>query len=68
MLYEVITSANAHLHWMEALTELYDVTHDRKVRKSLEECLRINVTYFYPKAAVRGNDPSYRRDSAMRPV
>lgn len=41
-------SANSHLHWMEALTELYDATHDPDVRKSLAEALRINATYFYP--------------------
>ena len=41
-------SANTHLHLMEALTELYDATHDPEVRKSLEEAVRINATYFYP--------------------
>jgi mannose/cellobiose epimerase-like protein (N-acyl-D-glucosamine 2-epimerase family) len=44
-------SANAHLHWMEALTELYDATHDNGVRKSLTEALRLNATIFYPKQA-----------------
>jgi len=44
-------SANTHLHLMEALTELYDVTHDPAVRKSLEEAAKINATYFYPQAA-----------------
>jgi cellobiose epimerase len=44
-------SANTHLHLMEALTELYDATHDRTVRKSLEEAVRLNATYFYPKDA-----------------
>jgi mannobiose 2-epimerase len=43
-------SANAHLHWMEALTELYDMTHDPGVKKSLTEALHINATYFYPDA------------------
>lgn len=42
-------SANTHLHLMEALTELYAATHDPGVRKSLEEALRINRTYFYPE-------------------
>jgi mannobiose 2-epimerase len=42
-------SANAHLHWMEALSELYAVTRDRDVRRSLREALRLNQTYFYPK-------------------
>jgi mannobiose 2-epimerase len=42
-------SANTHLHLMEALTELYEATHDGDVRKSLEESVHINATYFYPK-------------------
>ena len=42
-------SANTHLHLMEALTELYDVTHDPAVRKSLQEAVKINATYFYPR-------------------
>lgn len=41
-------SANAHLHWMEALTELYDATRDPSVKASLEEALRINRVWFYP--------------------
>jgi len=44
-------SANAHLHWMEALTELYEATRDPDVRVSLEEALRINQEYFYPTNA-----------------
>ena len=43
-----LRSANAHLHWMEALTELEDATHDAGVRASLAEALRLNATYFYP--------------------
>lgn len=43
-----LKSANAHLHWMEALSELYDVTRDAGVRRSLDEALRLNATYFYP--------------------
>src|SRR6266568_2437439 len=42
-------SANTHLHLMEALTELYEVTLDDEIKRSLEECLRLNATYFYPK-------------------
>ena len=42
-------SANTHLHLMEALTELYEVTLDDEVKNSLEECLRLNATYFYPR-------------------
>ncbi|HUA38180.1 MAG TPA: AGE family epimerase/isomerase [Candidatus Sulfopaludibacter sp.] len=41
-------SANSHLHWMEALTELYDATRDPGVKKSLAEAVRINATCFYP--------------------
>jgi len=44
-----LKSANAHLHLMEALTELYDETHDRGVKKSLTEALQLNMRYFYPK-------------------
>ena len=40
-------SANAHLHWMEALTELYDVSHDPQVKESLIEALQLNQTYFF---------------------
>jgi mannose/cellobiose epimerase-like protein (N-acyl-D-glucosamine 2-epimerase family) len=46
-------SANAHLHWMEALAELYEVSRHPAVRGSLEESLRINQQYFYPLAAGR---------------
>jgi mannobiose 2-epimerase len=58
-------SANSHLHWMEALTELYDATHDPGVKKSLVEALRINATYFYP------DDPSkcaFHRQFDWQPV
>jgi len=44
-------SANTHLHLMEALTELYEVTLDEAVKKSLEEAVRLNATFFYPKDA-----------------
>lgn len=44
-------SANTHLHLMEALTELYEATHDPEVGKSLAEAVRINAVYFYPKDA-----------------
>ncbi len=46
-------SANSHLHWMEALTELYEATHDPDVKKSLAEALHINATYFYPDDPAR---------------
>ncbi len=41
-------SANAHLHLMEAFTELYLETRDARVREALQESLRINRDYFYP--------------------
>lgn len=44
-------SANAHLHLMEALTELYEVTLDNEVKQPLEEAVRLNATWFYPKEA-----------------
>ncbi len=43
-----LKSANAHLHWMEALAELYDVTKDAEAGKSLAEAIQINATWFYP--------------------
>jgi mannobiose 2-epimerase len=46
-------SANTHLHLMEALTELFNVTLDNEVRQSLDEAVRLNATYFYPKEAGR---------------
>lgn len=60
-----LKSANAHLHLMEALTELYDATRDPAVRKSLEEALRINAEYFYPP------DPGqavFHREPDWKPV
>jgi mannobiose 2-epimerase len=44
-------SANTHLHLMESLAELYDATRDSKVRKSVEEALKLNCNYFYPREA-----------------
>lgn len=44
-------SANTHLHLMEALTELYEASRDPKVKKSLEEAVKINRTWFYPQNA-----------------
>lgn len=42
-------SANTHLHLMEAFTELYEASRDAAVRRSLEEALRLNRKYFYPR-------------------
>jgi mannobiose 2-epimerase len=46
-----LKSANTHLHLMEALTELYEASKDSAVKKSLQEAVRLNATYFYPKIA-----------------
>jgi mannobiose 2-epimerase len=54
-------SANTHLHLMEALTELYKVTRDDEVRQSLNEAVRLNATFFYPKEA--GRSCSYRHSN-----
>jgi mannobiose 2-epimerase len=48
-----LKSANAHLHWMEALSELYAASRDPGVRRSLEEALRINRQRFYPPDPAR---------------
>jgi cellobiose epimerase len=58
-------SANAHLHWMEALAELYDVTRDSNVRKSLQEALRINMRYFYPRKPAAS---AFHRQPDWKPV
>lgn len=58
-------SANAHLHWMEALAELYDVTKDPEVKRSLEEAVRINATYFYPMNA---GQSCFHRQLDWKPV
>jgi mannose/cellobiose epimerase-like protein (N-acyl-D-glucosamine 2-epimerase family) len=41
-------SGDAHLHWMEALTELYAEVKDASVRDSLVEALELLCTKFYP--------------------
>ena len=41
-------SGDAHLHWMEALTELYSETKDAAVRDSLVETIELLCTRFYP--------------------
>ncbi len=58
-------SANTHLHLMEALTELYDVSHDGGIRNSLAEAVRINQTYFYPRNAGKSN---FHRQLDWQPV
>jgi len=41
-------SGDAHLHWMEALTELYSEVKDVSVRDSLLEAIELLCTKFYP--------------------
>jgi mannobiose 2-epimerase len=60
-----LKSANAHLHLMEALAELYDVTRDKAVKESLEESLRLNTRYFYPKLA---GQSCFHRQRDWQPV
>ncbi len=60
-----LKSANAHLHWMEALAELYDATRDRDVRRSLAECLKINQRWFYPKQPGKS---AFHRQPDWKPV
>lgn len=43
-----LRSANTHLHWMEALIELADVTGGSSALSALEEALHINGTWFFP--------------------
>jgi mannose/cellobiose epimerase-like protein (N-acyl-D-glucosamine 2-epimerase family) len=58
-------SANAHLHWMEALAELYAVSRNAEVRESLAEALRINARYFYPLDAAQS---CFHRQPDWNPV
>ncbi len=60
-----LKSANAHLHWMEALTELYEVTRDKAVRRSLLEALELNQKWFYPKRPGRS---AFHRQPNWKPV
>ena len=60
-----LKSANAHLHWMEALTALYKELPDTKVRQALAEALEINQKYFYPKDAAKS---AFHRHPDWRPV
>lgn len=41
-------SGDAHLHWMEALTELYSEVKDASIRDSLVEAIDLLCTRFYP--------------------
>jgi mannobiose 2-epimerase len=41
-------SGDAHLHWMEALTELYSEVKEASMRDSLLEAIELLCTEFYP--------------------
>lgn len=43
-----LKSANAHLHWMEALTELVRVTGGESERSALDQVVHLNMTHFFP--------------------
>jgi len=58
-------SANTHLHLMEAFAELYQVTRDPAVRRSLTESLDLNQKYFYPKNA---GESCFHRQLNWQPV
>ena len=61
-----LKSANAHLHWMEALAELADARpEDAAVRKSLAEALKLNQKWFYPKQAGKA---AFHRQPDWKPV
>ncbi len=46
-----LKSADAHLHWMEALAELYQATGDQAVGESLHEVLQLSRAWFFPPGA-----------------
>ena len=46
-----LKSADAHLHWMEALAELCQATGDGAVAESLDEATRLSREWFYPARA-----------------
>lgn len=58
-------SANTHLHLMEAFTELYQVTRDSAVRRSLSEAIEINQKQFYPRKA---GESCFHRQLDWKPV
>ena len=47
-------SGDAHLHWMEALTELYSEVKDASMRDSLLEAIELLCTKFYPPGVSAG--------------
>lgn len=49
-----LKSRYTHMHWMEALSELYEVTRDDSVRAALLEVLKTNTNYFFLPEPTRG--------------
>lgn len=60
-----LKSANAHLHWMEALTALYKEDPEPQVKQALAEAIEINQRYFYPKDPTKS---AFHRHFDWRPV
>ncbi len=60
-----LKSANAHLHWLEALTSLYREFPDAKVKQALSESIAVNQKYFYPKDPTKA---AFHRHFDWRPV
>lgn len=60
-----LKSANTHLHLMEALAELFDVSQDSDVKRSLQEALELNMKYFYP---AKPGDSCFHRQPDWQPV
>jgi mannobiose 2-epimerase len=48
-----LKSANANVHWLEALIELFDATGSEQVRRSLLEARLVNHRYFFPPDPAR---------------
>ncbi|WP_051429548.1 AGE family epimerase/isomerase [Mesorhizobium loti] len=60
-----LRSMNAHLHWLEALTELLVTSHAEDVRDALEALLRLFLTSFI---ASEGTHSWSILDTSLRPV
>jgi mannobiose 2-epimerase len=58
-------SGDAHLHWMEALTELYADVKDASIRTSLIEAIELLCKHFYPPNV---NESCEYRLADWRPV
>jgi mannose/cellobiose epimerase-like protein (N-acyl-D-glucosamine 2-epimerase family) len=63
-------TAGAHLHWMEALAELADLTDDGAVRDALREVVKVNTSVFFARPSGAPEDVTtdwrpIQRDSAV---